>query len=207
MIIYMCIEDKGFTKIERNYFYRKGLIMKSSTSKLVLTGLMAAMVTVTTMFIKIPMPATSGYVHPGDAAIFLSVLILGKYWGGAAAGIGSAMGDILGGYGAWAPWTLVIKTIMGFATGLVLEVVAKKMGDKFQGSIVVAARIGAMIVGGLIMVGGYYVAAAIIYGSWIVPIESIPGNIGQFTAGIVIAMALAIALERTPAKTLLGNHQ
>lgn len=45
---------------------------------LVMTGLMMCLVMVATMFIKIPIPMTQGYVHLGDSMIFLAVLILGK---------------------------------------------------------------------------------------------------------------------------------
>ena len=55
---------------------------------LVMTGLMMCLVMVATMFIKIPIPMTQGYVHLGDSMIFLAVLILGKKYGAAAAGIG-----------------------------------------------------------------------------------------------------------------------
>ena len=39
------------------------------TYKIVMTGLMMCLVMVATMIIRIPIPATEGYVHLGDAAI------------------------------------------------------------------------------------------------------------------------------------------
>ena len=59
---------------------------------LVLTGLMMCLVMVATMFIKVPIPFTQGYVHLGDSMIFLSVLVLGTRNGCIAAGVGSALG-------------------------------------------------------------------------------------------------------------------
>ena len=50
---------------------------KLSVQKLTLCGVMAALVFVMTYFPKIPVPVTGGYVHLGDGAIFLSVLIGG----------------------------------------------------------------------------------------------------------------------------------
>ena len=47
------------------------------------------------------------------------------------------------------------------------------------------------------MVLGYYGAAAIIYGSFIVPIYSIPWNILQFAIGLIIACLIIVALKKT----------
>ena len=54
---------------------------------MVMMGLMTCLVIVATMFIKIPIPMTQGYVHLGDSMIFLAVLILGKKSGSLAAGV------------------------------------------------------------------------------------------------------------------------
>jgi len=155
---------------------------------LVLMGLMTCLVIVTTMFIKIPIPMTQGYVHLGDSMIFLAVLILGKKNGSIAAGVGSAMGDILGGYAVWAPWTLVIKFIMAWILGIFAERFEKK------------GEIVGMVIAGAEMTAGYYVASSILYGSWIVTLADIPWNIGQFAVGMVLALMLSAALNKTPAK-------
>ena len=79
----------------------------NETKKLTLTGLMTAAVTVATIAIIIPVPYTGGYIHAGDSMIFLSVLLLGWKRGAFAAGVGSALADILSGYTMWAPATLL----------------------------------------------------------------------------------------------------
>ena len=66
--------------------------------KIIMSALFAALACVATMIIKIPTPGTSGYIHPGDAIVILSGAILGPVWGFFAAGIGSAMADLIGGY-------------------------------------------------------------------------------------------------------------
>ena len=43
------------------------------------------------MSIRIPTPGTGGYIHPGDAIVILSGVILGPAYGFLAAGIGSCM--------------------------------------------------------------------------------------------------------------------
>ena len=50
-----------------------------------LTGLLTALVTVSTMAIRIPIPATGGYIHPGDGLVLLSGLLLGPVYGTFAA--------------------------------------------------------------------------------------------------------------------------
>ena len=72
------------------------------------------------MFIRIPIPGTQGYVHLGDAMIFLSVLILGWKYGALAAAFGSMLADIIGGFAMWAPWSFAIKGIMALILGLIV---------------------------------------------------------------------------------------
>jgi uncharacterized membrane protein len=79
--------------------------------------MMIALVFVATYVIKIPIPFTQGYIHAGDAMIFLSAILFGPLIGGLAGGIGSAMADLFGGYAIWAFPTLIIKFFMGYLVG------------------------------------------------------------------------------------------
>ena len=65
--------------------------------KLTLGGVLAALVFVLTYFPKVPVPVTGGYIHLGDGAIFLASMLLGPL-SIAAAAIGSALSDLVGGY-------------------------------------------------------------------------------------------------------------
>ena len=85
--------------------------------KMVLAALMAALTYVATMVVQIPSPM-QGFVNLGDCCVLLSGWILGPWWGGAAAGIGSMLTDLLNGYAHYAPGTLVIKFCMAFAAAL-----------------------------------------------------------------------------------------
>jgi len=69
-----------------------------STKKLVMCALFAALACVATMSIRIPTPATGGYIHPGDAVVILCGIFMGPAEAFLAAGIGSCMADLLGGY-------------------------------------------------------------------------------------------------------------
>lgn len=108
----------------------------NKTKTLTLTGLMTAAVTVATIAIMIPVPNTGGYIHAGDSMVFLSVLVLGWKYGAMAAGVGSALADILSGYAQWAPSTLIIKTLMAVLMGLAIE---KAMKSRRNTAIVAGA--------------------------------------------------------------------
>lgn len=102
--------------------------MKQKILKMVLTGMMTALVFIGTRFIQIPTPATGGYINLGDGFVLISGLLLGPIYGSLAAGIGSALADILSGYAAWAFPTFIIKGIMALIVGIF---VAKKDNKPF----------------------------------------------------------------------------
>ena len=83
--------------------------------KLVLASLFAALTAVLTMAVRVPSPM-GGYVNLGDCAVLLSAWVLGPVYGGAAAGLGSMLADLLG-YPLYAPGTLVVKGLMALAAG------------------------------------------------------------------------------------------
>ncbi len=88
-------------------------INHETTKQLIFAALIAALTCVSTMIIKIPTP-TNGYIHPGDGFVLLSGLLLGPLWGSLAAGLGSALSDLIGGYLIYAPATLIIKGLTAF---------------------------------------------------------------------------------------------
>ena len=171
---------------------------KSNTFKIVLTALMMCLIMVSILFIRIPIPFTQGYVHIGDAMIFLAVLVLGWKYGALAAALGGALGDLIGGFAMWAPWTFAIKGIMAIILGIVIMAVSKNESIS-QGKFLAGEIIG-MIISGAFMTVAYYFAEGIMYGNWIVPLMGIPWNIGQFAVGMVIAAVIATALCKTPAR-------
>ena len=88
------------------------------TRTLITAALFAALTCVGTMIIKIPTP-TMGYIHPGDGFVLLSGLLLGPIWGTLAAGIGSALSDLIGGYFVYVPATFIIKALTALTAYLV----------------------------------------------------------------------------------------
>lgn len=171
---------------------------KEKTTKIIMTGLMMAMIVAATILIIIPVPFGNGYIHLGDAIIFLSVLILGWKYGAIAAGFGSAMADILVGYAIWSPWTLFVKGTMAALMGIFIARAMRKPGRGVLG--VPLYQLVGMILAGLVMVAGYYIAEGVIYGNFITAALGIPWNIVQFGTGAVLAVLLSAALYKTPAR-------
>lgn len=176
---------------------------KTQIQKLVMTALMMCLVMVMTFIIRIPVPATQGYIHLGDCMIFMGVLLLGWKWGAVAAGVGSALADLLGGYAYYAPITLVVKAVMAIAVGLFIEHALKEGASSMKLRIM---EVIGMIIGGAFMCAGYYLAESIMYGNWATPLLAIPMNIVQFVAGVVIATVLVNALYKTPAGKMFAYH-
>lgn len=169
----------------------------AATSNLIMAGLMTGMITISTMIFKIPIPLTTGYIHLGDSMIFLAVLILGWKYSAVAAGIGSALADVIGGFAMWAPWTFCIKAVMAVLMGYAIK---KQIGgDKKIFGLPVCQLVG-MVLSGVWMVAGYYVAEGVMYSNFVVATIAIPWNLVQFVMGFIIAGLIAAALLKTSAK-------
>lgn len=175
---------------------------RSHVQKIVMAAMMMCLVMIATVFIRIPIPGTQGYVHLGDSMVFLSVLILGWKYGVAASAFGGLLADVLGGTAVWAPWTFCIKGIMALVLGFIAMKLSNKQNLSRAGFI--CGEAAAMIIAGAVMVAGYYFAEGIMYGNWVAPIIGIPWNIGQFAVGMVIAIVLADALCRTPGRAFFA---
>ncbi len=152
------------------------------TRRIVLTAIFIALVYVATLIIQIPIPGTSGYVNLGDSFILLSGYFFGPITGFIAGGFGSALTDLSTGYGLWAPFTLIIKGIIGLFMGYFKE---RKLNVYL---LAVAAEIW--------MVIGYLIGGAILTGSFAVSLGSVPANSIQGIIGVVLFIILKEALEK-----------
>lgn len=167
----------------------------NTINKMVMTAMMMCMIIVMTMIIRIPVPATQGYIHLGDCMIFFAVLLLGWKWGAVAAGVGSAMADMFAGYVQYIPVTLIVKFFMAAVAGIFIETAIK---HGFTGVRMRIMEVIGMVIGGSVMAAGYYLAESAMYGNFITPLASVPMNIVQFAVGVALAFALAYALYKTP---------
>ena len=162
---------------------------------LTITALFIALTYVFTAFVNVRLPITAkgGLIHLGNVPLFICAILFGKKSGALAGGIGMGLFDLLSGWTAWAPFTFVIVAIMGYVVGAITE---KHHGLGFDALAIVAACV--------IKVVGYYIAEGIIYGNWIAPFTSIPGNLVQIGVAAVITLVviapLNVAAKRTGLK-------
>jgi uncharacterized membrane protein len=86
------------------------------TTKLALTPIFMALVTVATMVFVISIPATTGYFNLGETIIYIAAILFGPYVGAISGGVGAAIADLLLAP-VFAPATLVVKAIEGAIVG------------------------------------------------------------------------------------------
>ena len=168
---------------------------KKTVTQLTMSALFAALTAVTTAYIfHIPMAVFGGqgYVHIGDAVIFLCAGLLPAPYACAAAAIGGTLADVLSGAALWAPFTFIIKAAVA------LCFTAKKP------HILCKRNFLALIAACLITVAGYYLAEGILYSNFVTPVYSITGNVIQSVASAVLYLVLALALDKMKLKAQLS---
>ena len=158
--------------------------MKNLTAKkLCLAALFIALTFVATFVVQIPLLSGYGYLNLGDAFVFLSAFLLGPIWGTVAAGIGSALADVIG-YLAYAPATLIIKSAMAFLAWLTYKSLLKVCKKE------VLAEIVAGVAGTLVMVVGYFLYEVLLFVTPAVAIVNSLWNCLQGATGTVLAVLL-----------------
>lgn len=162
--------------------------MNNKLSRIIPTAMFAAFICVATMLIRVPSPL-NGYVNLGDCFILASAWMLGPVYGFAAAGIGSAIADLISGYPVYIPGTFLIKGLMAAAAVIITRKFSSKQSKyKFIGLLLGGS------VGEIIMIGGYYLYESVLYG-FAAAVSGIPGNALQGICGIVVGIALMRALD------------
>ena len=99
--------------------------------------------------------------------------------------------DLISGWTAWAPFTLVIVGLMGYVSGLISENLKVRP---------IIANTVAVIAALIIKIAGYYLTEGILFGNWVAPLGSIPGNIIQVATAGVIVIPFAGKLKQIAAR-------
>lgn len=159
---------------------------------LVTAALFSAIICVATFVVKIPSPATNGYFNLGDCFVILSGLLLSPVYGALAAGIGSALADVLSGYAQYAPATFVIKALMALSVYMIMKVIPKSKKT--------LAVICSGIAAEAIMVLGYFAYEAVILKYGLAAAGSIFSNVMQGLVGIAASTAVYTVIKNN--KTL-----
>ena len=143
-------------------------------TRIVFTGVMAAIICVITTF-RIPLGQSK--VHFANSMCLLSGLLLGPVWGGTAAGLGSAIYDVLlGGYSFFdALITFVSKFAMAWVTGILYRTwVLKKEEKSWKENLL--PLVASCVLGALTYVA-LYMLKTWLFKMYVepVPVDTIPG--------------------------------
>lgn len=161
-----------------------------------LSAIMIATTAALTMFVSIPFPATRGYFNLGDAMVMLAGLLLGARLGGIAGGVGSAIADVLLGFGYFAPITLIVKGLEGFLVGAIGH------GRKFP------FKVLGVVIGAIEMLAGYFSFETVMFGVGPAITELVSINWLQVVFGAIISLALVGAIIKGyPAASTWAVHR
>ncbi len=151
-------------------------------------GVLTALTAAITVMTVIPFPPTKGYFNLGEALVFFSAFTFGWRAGAICGGVGSAIADLILGFGMFAPTTLVAKG----TEGLVAGVVGRLNGGKPWAY---ALGIGC---GGACMITIYFLSEWLVLGMGLgTAIAEIPTNIAQVTIGGTVGTLLSYSVRRS----------
>ncbi len=156
---------------------------KKNISSIALCGIGIAIVFALTAFVALPI-GQFGYVNLGDSGIMLFATMLSPAHAFLVGGISSAIADLYLGYTHYAMFTLLIKGLEGF----VIASIFKHASEKLQPI--------TFIIGMGIMVLGYYLIDAILYGGFIVAISGVGFNLTQGIISVAVATSLYTLLKK-----------
>ena len=185
-----------------------------TTKKLVLAALMAAL-TVAGSSIRIKVPAdivgTSAF-HLGNILCALSGILLGPWLGGAAAGLGSAIYDMLDPMYISECWiTFLTKGAYGLVAGLIAWL-GKKSWNVNQphsyAKALVATVAGALTYAALYLAKSYFYSGLLIHGltadaALLTVISKLPATAFNAAVAIIAAPLLAVAISKSLEKAHL----
>ena len=172
----------------------------SLSKQLAFSALFAALCLIGTMVIAIPLP--TGYFNVGDVFVLLAAWFLGPLYGSLAAGVGSALADVIMGYAIYAPFTCIIKGLDAFITYLVCSFLKKCIRTARWDSI---PRLLSALVGEAIMVLGYLLVETLFYG-FPVALTTLLGNATQGGCCLLLATIVMGVFYRIKAIKRLFPH-
>ena len=160
----------------------------SLSKQLALTALFASLCLVGTLLIPIQLP--TGYFNVGDVFVLLAGWCLGPLYGCLAAGMGSALADIIAGYAMYSPFTFVIKALDAFSAYMVWRLLKKCIRKE---RLDIIPRALSALIGESLMVAGYFLVDTCLYGFY-GAVSSVFGNMLQGACCMALALMLMCAL-------------
>lgn len=161
----------------------------SKVKTLAISALLAAIICVATTAFHIPVGASGGYVHVGDAFIYMAAAILPLPYAIMAAAVGAGIADLLSGAAMWIIPTIIIKPILVlFFTSRNEKILCKR-------------NILAVFLAGFTGVLLYCLAEYIMYGNFIVAFYMSFITLVQPVGSAVVFIMLALALDKVKFKS------
>ena len=167
---------------------------KMTTKKIVLTGLLAALTCVgSALRITLPLDiAGTTSFHLGNILCALSGILLGPWWGGLAAGLGSAIYDM-----CW--MTFILKFVYGMAAGLIIR--CGKDDNWGYVRALLATLAGAAAYAVLYLAKSYFYSGLLLHGlepaaALLTVIGKLPATGFNMAVAIIIAPVLALAIRK-----------
>ncbi len=160
-----------------------------SVKRLTMAAMIAALIFVMTR-LSIPLPI-GGYLHLGDSLVFFAAILVGPLYGFLAAGIGSALADILGGYAMYAIPTFFIKGIMTLIVYFGFSYFHSKTDSKPSK---LSSILMISLTASTVMVFGYFATEVVLYSFWSA-IGNVPFNIMQGVASSALSVILITPIE------------
>ncbi|WP_077600832.1 ECF transporter S component [Oceanobacillus sojae] len=164
---------------------------RKKTQDLIITSMLIALIFISTAFLnfRLPIAANGGLVHMGTAMLFIASILFGPKKGALAGAIGMGLFDMIGGWLLWTPITIIARGLQGYIVGKIAWFQGRKGNS-------ITLNMTATIVSVPFMIAIYYIGESIIYGNWITPLASIPGDVVQSVLGILIAIPICVALKK-----------
>ena len=152
--------------------------------KVAVVAVLTAVVVVFTLVIRIP--TTKGYLNLCDVAICFIAFTFGPVSAFLAAGLGTAIADLISGYAQWAPISFVVHGIEGLLIALIVRKQPLSKMRTFLAAIVCVLTVSL----------GYFVLSALFISTVAVAAAEIPPNMIQAGVGVVFGLALSKAIKR-----------
>ena len=171
-----------------------------TTKKLVFTALMAALTTAGS-YLRIVLPidiAGTTAFHLGNIMCALSGILLGPWLGGLAAGLGSAIFDMLNPLYISEAWiTFLFKGLYGLSAGLVICCGKKQWGYVRA---ILASCAGAAVYAALYLLKSYFYNGLLLHGltpnaAWLTVLSKLPATGFNAAVAIIFAPILAVSIR------------
>ncbi len=158
---------------------------KSPAIRMSIVAVTTALVAVFTIAIRIPTPL-GGYVSLCDVAVTFVSYTFGPITGLIAGGLGTAIADLVGGFGQWAPVSFVVHGLEALIIALIVRINPDSL----------FYRIVSALVAVVIVAGGYFLLTGAFLVGFGAALPEVPANIVQSAVGVLLGLPLSLSVNK-----------